>query len=60
MTPVIKVKKYKTISVWNSTRCDLKMSKQKELRLRQIVKEIIKLKKEMEDLFKPKLQERKK
>jgi hypothetical protein len=49
--PRIIVKKYKTISCFPSLRCSLKISKKKELRLREIVKEILKLHKEMEDLF---------
>lgn len=48
----IEVKTYKTITVFNSTRAELKLPKWKELRLRQIVKEIIQLNQKMEDLFK--------
>jgi len=48
----IEVKKYPFLTILNSTRCDLKISKEKELRLKQIRKEIMKLYKEMEDLFK--------
>lgn len=45
-------KKYKWLTIFNSTRCDLKISKQKEKRLREIIKEIKELSKEMENLFK--------
>ena len=48
----INVKKYPYLIVFNSTRCDLKISKRNEIRLREIGKEIIKLYKEQEELFK--------
>ncbi len=48
----IKVKKYGYLTILNSTRCDLKIPKRKEIRLRAIIKEIKKLNKEIEELFK--------
>lgn len=44
-------KKYKVLAIFQATRCDVKLSKDKEKRLRQIIKEINKLDKEMNDLF---------
>jgi hypothetical protein len=52
ITKPIKVKKYKWLTIFNSTTCDLKISKKKELRLREIIKQIKNLAKEMNELFK--------
>ena len=46
-----KVKKYNIRSIFKLTRCDLVISKDKEKRLRQIVKELDRLDREMESLF---------
>ncbi len=44
-------KKYKTVVVFGATRCNSKVSKEQEKRLRQIKKEIMKLYKEQKDIF---------
>jgi len=47
----INIKKYGIMLVFKATRCDLKISKRKEIRLKEINKEIIKLKEEQDNLF---------
>ena len=55
----IDVKKYPYLLLLSSTRCDLKLPKRKELRLKQIRKEMVKLEREQQNLFK-KIEENKK
>jgi len=47
----VKVRKYNTRTIFKSTKCDLIIQKDKEKRLKQIIKEIDKLSNEMEKLF---------
>jgi len=48
----IKIKNYPYLVVFNSQRCDLKLPKEKEQRLKEIIEEIKILSKELEGLFK--------
>ena len=48
----MKIKKYKILTIFNSTRCDIEISKDKEKRLKEIIKEIKVLECELDSLFK--------
>ncbi len=45
-------RKYKWLTILNSTRCDFKLSRGKERRLYKIMKKVKELSEEMESLFK--------
>ena len=47
----IKIIKYPYLSIFNTTRCDWKLSKEKKLRLEENIRKIKVLAKEMEELF---------
>jgi len=48
----MKIKKYKWLTIFNSFRCDKEIPRERELELKDIIKEIKRLSNKMELLFK--------